>query len=311
MKLQQAPHCIVMVQPKAFGYNAATADSNSFQIMPADDPKEIQKKGLEEFNAMVALLESFDIDIRVFQDTTSPPKPDVLFTNNWVSFHEDGKVILYPMMAESRRQERRTDILDQLRNDFDIQEVIDLSEEEKNNRFLEGTGSLVFDYVNRKAYACRSPRTNDELVEKVCKVLHYKPVLFDAVDQRGKAIYHTNVLMFVGSKVAVVCLDAIRSESDQDILLDSFLETGHKVVAISFEQMNAFAGNMIEVKSRSGEPILLLSKSAFNSLLPGQVDALSRHTEMIPIPIDTIERCGGGSVRCMVAGIYLPLRNSI
>ncbi len=307
MAIDQASHAILMIRPFAFGFNEQTAISNTFQQQP-DDVFEIQNKAVQEFDQMVDLLRAHEIDVRVFQDTRSPLKPDVVFPNNWVSFHEDGSIILYPMMAENRRVERRMDIIDQLKSDFQVIGVIDLSEEEKQNNFLEGTGSLVFDYINRIAYACRSPRTSEQLVIKVCKRLGYKPVVFDAVDQLGYPIYHTNVMMCVGSKFAVLCLDSIPSEADQDLLLESFKQTGHKVVAISFEQMKSFAGNMIEVKNRSGESVVLLSNRAFHSLLPGQVDAISRYTDMIPISIDVIEQIGGGSVRCMIAGIYLPER---
>lgn len=307
MSSNQAPHSVLMIRPVAFGFNDETASSNSFQQNP-DDSFGTQNKAVEEFDRMVDLLRSHEIDVRVFDDSKTPIKPDVLFPNNWISFHADGKVILYPMLAENRRAERRMDIIEVLKSDFRITETIDLSGHEISDTFLEGTGSLVFDYVNRIAYACRSPRTDEQLVEKICALLRYKPIIFNAVDQRGQPVYHTNVMMCVGSKFVVICLDSILSESDQDLILDSFEQTGHKVVAISYDQMSAFAGNMIEVRCINNEPIVLLSSRAFNSLLPGQVDAISRHVDMIPIPIDTIEKIGGGSVRCMVAGIYLPVR---
>jgi hypothetical protein len=306
MVTEQAPRNLLMIRPAAFGFNPETADSNVFQQNVHDNPEVIQSKAINEFNRMVDLLEAHEIDVQVFDDTATPPKPDVLFPNNWVTFHENGKVILYPMMAENRRVERRLDILEQLKTQFLINEIIDLSGEENNGRFLEGTGSLVLDYVNRIAYACRSPRTNEELVRKLCGLIAYKPIVFDAVDPQGLPVYHTNVMMCIGSRFAVVCLDAIQAEADQDLILDNLAETGHKVVAISYEQMKAFAGNMLEVRSRNGEPFVLLSAKAFHSLLPGQIDAISRYAEMLPIPIETIETYGGGSVRCMVAGIYLP-----
>lgn len=306
MVTEQAPRNLLMIRPAAFGFNPETADSNAFQQGVHNDPEVIQLKALNEFNRMVDLLEAHEIDVQVFNDTATPPKPDVLFPNNWVTFHENGKVILYPMMAENRRAERRLDILEQLKTQFLITEIIDLSGEENNGRFLEGTGSLVLDYVNRIAYACRSPRTNEELVRKLCGLITYKPIVFDAVDPQGLPVYHTNVMMCIGSRFAVVCLDAIQAEADQDLILDNLAETGHKVVAISYEQMKAFGGNMLEVRSRNGEPFVVLSAKAFHSLLPGQIDAISRYSEMLPIPVETIETSGGGSVRCMVAGIYLP-----
>ncbi|MBX2945617.1 MAG: amidinotransferase [Cyclobacteriaceae bacterium] len=304
----QAPHSIMMIRPAAFGFNAQTASSNAFQNPLHDRTEVIQQRALDEFNRMVDLLESHDIAVHVFDDSAELIKPDALFPNNWISFHADGKVILYPMLAENRRLERRTDIIQSLQQKFLVNEIIDLTDEERNNRFLEGTGSLVLDYVNCIAYANRSARTDEALVLQACERLGYKPLIFDAIDKHGKPIYHTNVVMCVGSKFAVVGLDAIQNENDQEILLRSFKETGHKVVAISYEQMAAFAGNMIEVKSRGGESYVLLSERAFHSLLPGQIDAISRFSEMIPIPIDTIETYGGGSVRCMVAGIFNPPR---
>jgi hypothetical protein len=212
------------------------------------------------------------------------------------------------MMASNRRIERRADIVDWLKANFNVTAVLDFTREEVGNRFLEGTGSLVFDYVNRIAYACRSPRTNEQLVRAVCAKLGFAPVVFDAHDSQGVAVYHTNVVMCVGSKFAVVCLDAIHREEDQDQVLSKFSSTGHQVVAISYQQMKAFAGNMIEVRSRSNDPHVLLSESAYYALLPGQVNAISRFAELIPVSIPTIETYGGGSVRCMVAGNFLPLR---
>ncbi len=309
MKPVQSPASLLMIRPAAFGFNPLTAASNAFQ--GHSDLSEVHQKALSEFDRMVDLLESHDINVHVIEDTPTPLKPDVLFPNNWISFHDDGNVILYPMLAENRRMERRMDLVDQLRRDYIIHDIVDLSASEQNNEFLEGTGSLVIDYVNSIAYACRSPRTNEALVRKLCELLQYTPVLFDAVDENGIPIYHTNVVMCIGTTFAVICLDAVRSEADQDLILDNFERTGHKVVAISYEQMKAFAGNMMEVRSRNGEPIVLLSERAFNSLLPGQVDAISRHAEMLPIPIETIENVGGGSVRCMVAGIYLPSHSGL
>lgn len=305
----QAPHSIVMIRPNAFGYNRETAASNAFQQWNDESPGVIQQKAVEEFDRMIALLEAHDIEVQVFEDTTL--KPDAVFPNNWISFHEDGTVILYPMQAESRRGEQRTDIPEQLRARYQVTTLVDLSGEANSNRFLEGTGSLVLDYMNRIAYACRSPRTDETLVRQWCEQLHFRPLIFDAVDEQGKPIYHTNVLMCIGQKFAVVCLDAIRSDADQEMILQSFGETGHKVVAISYEQMKLFAGNMLEVQSRNGEPYAVLSDRAFNALLPGQVDAITRYADILPVPINTIETYGGGSVRCMMAANYLPVRSGL
>lgn len=304
----QAPSSIFMVRPAAFGFNTQTAESNAFQVDDTDDSTSVQQKALQEFDRMVDLLRSHDIDVHVVDDTPVPVKPDAVFPNNWVSFHEDGRVILYPMLAENRRLERRATVVETLTESFEVSEVVDWSGEELSNHFLEGTGSVVFDYVNKLAYANRSPRTNEQLVNKLCALVKYKPIVFDAVDEKGTPIYHTNVLMCIGSKFAVLCLDAIPGDDDQEKILSAFAQTQHKVVAISYAQMNAFAGNMIEVASKNGESFVLLSEQAFHSLLPGQVDAISRFAEMIPISIPTIEKFGGGSVRCMVAGIFNPKR---
>jgi hypothetical protein len=208
------------------------------------------------------------------------------------------------MMAPNRRLERTIPVIDKLTNEFEVRRTIDLTSFEAKNQFLEGTGSVVFDYVNKMAYANRSARTNEEVLKELCKKIDFKPIIFDAVDESGKFIYHTNVLMCVGTQFAVVCLDAIKNDEDQEVLLQSFSDTNHQVVSISYEQMRLFAGNMIEVMTKSGEPVVLISEAAFNSLLPGQINAITKFAELIPLSIKTIEQYGGGSVRCMVAGIF-------
>lgn len=304
MKFSQAPSSVLMVRPAAFGFNPQTAVSNAFQSKQADSTEEISKKALQEFDQMVDSLRAHDIDVIVIEDTSTPQKPDAVFPNNWISFHGDGTVVLYPMMAENRRLERLNPVLESIRSKFTIQRLIDLTDREKHNQFLEGTGSVVFDYWNKIAYACRSDRTNELVLNDLCKELGYRAIVFDAVDEMDRPIYHTNVLMCVGTRFALVCLDAIKSEEDQESLLNSFSQTQHQVVAISYEQLRSFAGNMIEVLSMSGEPTVLLSETAFQSLLPGQINAISKHADMIPLSIHTIEKHGGGSVRCMVAGIF-------
>ena len=304
MKSSQAPSAVLMIRPRSFGFNSQTASTNAFQNSMKGDEETIGKTALQEFDTMVDVLRSNDIDVIVVEDTDQPEKPDAIFPNNWISFHPDGSVVLYPMLAENRRAERNIPVLKELEGHYIIRQTIDLTAFEKENKFLEGTGSIVFDYVNKIAYASRSARTDENVLKDVCQKLGYKPVVFNAVDETGQAIYHTNVLMCVGSKFAVICLDAIPQEDDQENLLESFSTTGHKVIAISYDQMKLFAGNMIEVLSKSGEPFVLLSGKAFYSLLPGQLDALSKFAEPIPLKIPTIEQYGGGSVRCMVAGIF-------
>lgn len=309
MKFTQQPHALLMVRPASFGFNESTAESNTFQRSEGRDAEAVLKNAQGEFDRMVDLLVSHEIDVRVFSDPPNPPKPDAIFPNNWISFHEDGTVISYPMLAANRRLERRSDITEILKKEFTVSRVIDLSLEENNDMFLEGTGSLVFDHLNRIAYACRSPRTHTALIVKVCKELGYRPVIFNAVDEKGIPVYHTNVLMAVGGKFAVICLDAIKEDTDQELLLAGFASSGHKVIAISYAQMYSFAGNMIEVLTRSGDPVVLMSETAFKSLLPGQIQGINRFSEILPVPVETIEKIGGGSVRCMVAGIHLPKGN--
>ncbi len=304
MKFQQQPHTLLMVRPKRFAFNPQTASSNAFQVASVAD----ESLALDEFDKMVDLLKAHEVAVEVVDDTAEPIKPDAIFPNNWLSLHETGQVILYPMMAENRRHERRADVLDQLRAKFQITDVIDLSAHERNGVFLEGTGSIVFDHGNRVAYACRSPRTSEVLLMEVCKMIQYKPVVFDAVDEGGKEIYHTNVLMSVGEKFAVVCLDAITKDEDQEVVLARLSDTNHKVISISYQQMKSFAGNILEVSTTSRENLVLMSATAFNALLPGQLNAITQFSDVLPLPVPTIEKIGGGSVRCMVAGIHLPMR---
>jgi hypothetical protein len=300
-----------MIRPAAFGYNAETAFTNTFQQNPGQLHAHVHRDALKEFDTMTELLSAHDVDVRIFHDDERIIKPDAIFPNNWISFHEDGKVILYPMMAESRRTERRLDIVHDLQKDFVVHEIVDLSPEENRNRFLEGTGSLVFDHAHRIAYACASARTNQDVVAEVCRKLNYSAVMFNAYDATGKPIYHTNVMLSIGRKFALICLDSIPSEKDLDALLDSFSITTKKVIAISYAQMHAFAGNVLEVQTRNGDALIIISQTAFQSLLPGQINALSELAEILPVNIPVIEQYGGGSVRCMIAGVHLPKRNSV
>ncbi|HYG01061.1 MAG TPA: arginine deiminase-related protein [Chryseosolibacter sp.] len=305
MKFSQLPHSVLMIRPASFGYNQETAGSNAFQrndIQPADV---VSAAAVAEFDKMVDLLQSHDIEVIVVQDNTDVVLPDAVFPNNWISFHEDGFVILYPMMAENRRLERRSDLIDKLKKDFRVSNVIDFSGHESENAFLEGTGSVIFDHSHKKIYACLSPRTHETLIQKLAGVLSYQSIVFRAFDENKTAIYHTNVMMSIGNGFVVICLDAIPDE-DQDLVLESFATDDMKVIAISYQQMHAFAGNMLTVKNKNGEAVQLMSETAFKSLIPGQINEMSKYAEILPIPIDTIERYGGGSVRCMLAGVHLP-----
>lgn len=297
---------LLMIRPVNFGYNEETAGSNAFQQR---DPEGflVQEKALNEFNNMVSLLRENGADVTVIDDTEEPHKPDSIFPNNWVSFHADGNVFLYPMQAENRRLERREDIVSKLEDHFAAKHIIDLSRFEHENKFLEGTGSIVLDRENKIAYACLSPRTNRQVLNLFCGQAGYTPICFDAVDERNQAIYHTNVLMCVGSKFAVICLESVPNPHEKTVLTESFKSTGKEIIHISFEQMNRFAGNMLEIKNQSGETLIVMSKNAYQSLLSNQVKALEKHGKLIYSDLNTIETNGGGSARCMMAEVHLPV----
>ncbi|MEQ8361497.1 MAG: arginine deiminase-related protein [Cyclobacteriaceae bacterium] len=307
MVFSQVPHTILMVRPAAFGYNPETAASNAFQKR-SDNESAVQSLARNEFDKAVEVIMAKGISVLVVEDTPHPVTTDAIFPNNWITTHEDGKIILYPMMAPSRRLERRMDVVQLLKEKFKVTEVDDISKSELEGRFLEGTGSILFDHPNKVAYACRSERTEEELFTSLCVKLGYKPILFDAVDENGLAIYHTNVMMWVGESLAGICLDAIHNENDQDLVLNQLAATNHKVVALSYAQMNAFAGNMFEVRNADNDRFLLMSQAAYDSLLPGQLSEIEKYLSPIPLDIRTIEESAGGSIRCMVAGIHLPLK---
>ncbi len=287
----------------SFTFNNQTAGSNVFQL-PVIEEDIVSLGAQNEFDKMVSLLRVHHIEVHIFHDTPNSSKPDALFPNNWISIHESGQLILYPMMAPNRRLERRLDIVEFFKTHFEINEVIDFSGYEELNMFMEGTGSLVFDHANQVAYACRSERTNEKVLREICNKLGYHPIVFEALDDSGKQIYHTNVMMSVGSKFSIVCLDSIIKEEDQELVLAQFSNTSHRVIAISFDQMKSFAGNMFEVENTRGETCVIMSQQACDSLMPGQINAISKFGYILPIAIPKIERCGGGSVRCMMAGIH-------
>jgi hypothetical protein len=310
--LSQAPESIFMIRPSNFGFNPFTAQSNAFQnAVQTETPNQISQEAQKEFDQFANLLIKSNIDVIVFDDQENVILPDAVFPNNWVSFHADGTVVLYPMMAMNRRQERRKDILLSLQEDhgFHTTKILDYTDNENHGRFLEGTGSIVFDYVNGIAYANPSPRTDEFIFMKLCEDMHIDPVLFTALDPSGKEIYHTNVMMCIGNKFVVICLDAIADDSTRVKLLHSFEKSGHEVIEISFRQLSCFAGNMIEVLKKDRESVLIMSESARSSLTKSQRKRLSHHTDILYSPIPSIEKYGGGSVRCMIAGIFLP-RNS-
>lgn len=305
---QQTTSNILMIRPVNFGFNEQTAGSNAFQNRNAEQ-QQVQDKALNEFDNLVSLLQNNGVEVIVVDDTHEPHTPDSIFPNNWVSFHQDGNVFLYPMMAENRRLERREDIIMQLEDEFKIKHVIDLSRFEHEHKFLEGTGSMVLDRENKIAYACISPRTDKEVLALFCEQTGYKEVSFHAFDQNHQPIYHTNVLMCIGNKFAVICLDSITDESEKNAVSTILKLTHKEIINISFAQMNQFAGNMLELKNKSGESLLVMSKNAYQSLGQDQKAALEKYCKILYADINTIENNGGGSARCMIAEVHLPLIN--
>lgn len=302
----QSTSNILMIRPVNFGFNEQTAESNAFQNRDADQ-QAVQDKALAEFDHFVKTLEHAGVQVIVVNDTPQPHTPDSIFPNNWVSFHDDGTIFLYPMQAENRRLERREDIITNLEDKFKVGHIIDLSRFEADHRFLEGTGSMVLDRENKIAYACLSPRTDKQVLDLFCEQASYKAISFDAADEHGKAIYHTNVLMCVGSTFAVICADSIPNPHERIVVLESLKSTQKEVITISFEQMNHFAGNMLEVKSDKGKTLIVMSKNAFNALDSEQKTTLEKYGNLVYADINTIETNGGGSARCMMAEVHLPV----
>lgn len=299
---------ILMIRPVNFAFNEQTADSNAFQDAKAKSLTNniTQEAALREFDAMVSQLRAAGVNVMVYDDTYEPHTPDSIFPNNWISFHHSGKVCLYPMQAENRRLERRSDIIDDLRTKFHVEVVLDFTHFEKENKFLEGTGSMVLDRMHRTSYACISPRTNSEVLDAWAKQMNYKLVKFTSVDGQCKEVYHTNVVMCIGDTFAVICLESI-PDLDERLAVKTTLEnSGKNVIEISLEQMNQFAGNMLLVKSLKGNNLLVMSTSAYNSLSHAQIVELEEYAVIQHFDLTMIETCGGGSARCMMAEVHLP-----
>lgn len=307
-KESQLASAVLMIRPVRFESNPHTAASNKFQGKNLSSPEQQQLDAAKEFDGLRAALESNGVQVIQINDTAEPHTPDAIFPNNWVSFHADGTVVLYPMEAPNRRTERRPDIIDTLSDEygFQVREVLDLSAHENKGQFLEGTGSLVLDRVNRIAYACLSSRTHLDSLGDFAQRMDYKVVAFDAVDPDGVPVYHTNVLMSVGEELAVICDEAIPRQDQREAVTKSLSDTGHDVIRLSFDQMEAFAGNMLELRSSSGERIIAMSEQARQSLTESQLDRIEANARIISAPIDRIESSAGGSVRCMLAEVHLP-----
>jgi hypothetical protein len=301
----QCADAVLMVRPAHFGWNPETADSNRFQHAGAGTGESVA--AAREFDALAARLVDAGVEVVVAEDSPEPAKPDACFPNNWVSFHADGTVVLYPMLAPSRRAERRPEVIAVVeRAGFRSARTIDLSPLEQRGEFLEGTGSLVLDRPSRTAYACRSPRTTAAALEEFAARLGYHIVAFDALGPDGRPAYHTNVLMAVGEGVAVLCADAIPDADHRGAVLAGLAESGHEVIEISAAEMGSFAGNLLMLRAHDGAARIALSEAAWRGLAPEKRKRLERHGGIVASPIPTIEWLGGGSVRCMLAEIFLP-----
>lgn len=306
----QSAATVLMVRPACFGFNPQTAATNAFQYLPGEaQDSAVQAMVLQEFDALADALRRAGVGVVVAADSAEPRKPDAIFPNNWVSFHSDGTVALYPLLAPNRRLERRDAILQQVVTEggFRVSRTVDLTHREAEHKYLEGTGSLVLDRPHRVAYACISPRTDLDVLGEFAQQLDYDLMSFEAVDGAGQAIYHTNVLMAIGQRFAVVCGAAIVRDLHRDAVFARLQATGHDVIDISLAQMAEFAGNILELATPQGA-IVAMSTRAFESFDAGQLRALQAHAGVVAAAIPTIERLGGGGVRCMLAEVHLPRR---
>mgnify|MGYP005681071369 FL=1 len=308
--MQQTTNSILMIRPINFRMNEQTAVNNYFQENVALQNAEINRKAQEEFDSYVFKLKSFGVEVLVISDTETFDTPDAIFPNNWISFHTDGTVGLYPMFAENRRLERRDDILAKIEErGFLIEQVVDYTAAEFEDFFLEGTGSLILDRVNKKAYCALSVRADEELFIEFCEDFEYTPVVFIAnqtVKEKREPIYHTNVMMCVAETFAVICLETIDNKSERKNVLKHLKEDGKQVIEITALQMHNFAGNMLQVRGADDELFLVMSAAAHESLTQSQIAKINNHCKIISSSLETIEACGGGSARCMMAEVFLP-----
>ena len=301
---QQITSTILMVRPKNFGFNPETAINNSFQRASTDlDAISIAGMALKEFDRAVECLRSKGVDIEVFEDTSVPIKTDAVFPNNWITFHESDEVFTFPMYSPNRRKEVRLDILQKLMEKYNIKRIHQLHPLAEEGLFLEGTGSMILDRVNRLVYACKSERTNIQLLHKFCEIAKFSPIEFDATNEEGVPIYHTNVMMALALDFSIICLDCINKE-DRKRVVNYLKESNKTIIPITLEQMKHFAGNMLQVKMKNGFPLLVMSKSAYDSLTIDQIEHIKDKTEILTVSIPTIEHFGGGSIRCMLAEIF-------
>jgi len=305
----QITNTILMIRPAAFGANEETVATNFFQSTGTKtDPRSVQQAALNEFDNMVELLRQHEINVLVIDDTPIPVKPSAIFPNNWLSTSPEGIVSVFPMYAANRRPEKRDDILKMLAEKFVVQDLQDWSEFEVEGKFLEGTGSMVIDHDNKVIYTCYSPRTDISMLEKFANANKYRAIIFLAIDKNGQPVYHTNVMMTLGEDFAILCEESIEEEWELIAVRQLLESTGHEVIRITKDQMHSFAGNMLQVKNSKGEKFLLMSQTAFDSLTEEQIEELAGRSKLLPIPIPVIEKTEGGSVRCMIAEIFLEKR---
>jgi len=300
----QTAGAVLMIRPELFAANPETASSNRFQA-PARADRHVAARAAREFDGLAVALAAAGVRVHAFAGARDADLPDEVFPNNWVSFHADGTAVLYPLLAPNRRRERRPELIDALREQgYRVSRVVDLTAFEQKEQYLEGTGSLVLDRANRIAYACRSPRTHDAALAELGRVLGYETSAFDATDRDGHAIYHTNVLLSIGTRFAVLCSSALRDEAERRRIVARLTEQ-REVVDLSFEQLHSFAGNLLELRA-GDSPVIVLSATALTSLRGSQRRALEAHGELVVADVGTIEKHGGGSVRCMLAEVALP-----
>lgn len=291
-----------MIRPFRFAFNEETAENNHFQRRTSSDT--VALEATREFDTLADQLLGRDVDVTVIQDTPTPWTPDSIFPNNWFSSHLSGELVLYPMFAPNRRKEKKPKVLEWLTRIAGHRKIIDLTHWETEGEFLEGTGSMVLDRDKRIAYCCRSPRTSEKVIVDFCSRMNYDALMFNALDRNGKPIYHTNVMMSIGSQVAVICLESISDKGERERLINRLTAAGKVIVDISLDQVSMYAGNMLEIKNRSGAPIMVMSATARSALTSAQEAIISTYTSILSVPLRAIENNGGGSARCMMAEIF-------
>ncbi|MBP6037936.1 MAG: amidinotransferase [Candidatus Saccharimonas sp.] len=304
---QLLPSEVLMVRPARFYFNDETSYDNAFQTKVTHD-REVPEKAAKEFDNFVQKLRDAGIHVTVAQDTAEPSTPDSIFPNNIATYHANGTVILYPMKANIRRLELSKPFLSTIYNNFSVSTVLDISDKAKRGQFLEGTGSMIFDHVYQRIYACHSDRTDPDLLYNVAKLMHYTPILFNAVDANGIPIYHTNVMMAIADNFAVICLEAIRDSTERNHVVQELTSSNRNIVDISLRQVASFAGNVIQLTGSNGVHYLVMSQSALDAYTEQQLSIIRSNCEVIAAPLDTIETNGGGSARCMIAEVCLPLK---